>query len=357
MMLKEWLVLAILSMAIYCKLKISGCEALLWPRFTHRVLPLWPGWQLALAIVSSVRRRHMQPDEVWRSRGCYKRVRGKESYLYGLHFSGSVSGFTGFVCGLPCDLPERLTLSASEKWSSNQKRYCTKKMAWEQGTVSKPPFGHSFRWQALLVASSVACGNQGIEKEAELLGSSICYTPLPVPWRGNLCPAVNKRRFFPGAELDWHQLSSRIWNSGTWWWWRLNMRRILKNPTACFHFKPLGGQAHQNASINLAGDQPAERLHVMLGSLQWDEPSTNAAQNGMLMTWLSRKRILLAYFYPNFPLHRGGKVCWPSQVIFTSFGFGAYQGFYRWRSPGNKPNSCCGVPHCKGHNRVSWQTC
>ena len=49
------------------------------------------------------------------SRGCCKRVRGKESCLYGLHFSGSVSGFTGFVCGLPCDLPERLTLSASEK--------------------------------------------------------------------------------------------------------------------------------------------------------------------------------------------------------------------------------------------------
>ena len=48
-----------------------------------------------------------------------------------------------------------------------------------RGTVSKPTFGHSFRWQALLVASSVACGNQGIEKEAELLGSSICYTPLP----------------------------------------------------------------------------------------------------------------------------------------------------------------------------------
>ena len=75
----------------------------------------------------------------------------------------------------------------------------------------KPTFGHSFRWQALLVASSVACGNQGIEKEAELLGSSICYTPLPVPWRGNLCPTVNKRRLFPGAELDCHQLSSRIW--------------------------------------------------------------------------------------------------------------------------------------------------
>lgn len=45
--------------------------------------------------------------------------------------------------------------------------------------MSKPAFGHSFRWQALLVASSVACGNQGIEKEAELLGSSVCYTPLP----------------------------------------------------------------------------------------------------------------------------------------------------------------------------------
>ncbi len=195
-MLEEWLVLAASSMAIYSKNIHLGWNL---PQSTT----LTKVYQ-ALSLAFLLTRLATGPGHcLQRPAATPAAGRGKESCEWLLY--------------------PAISMKDSDYEPVKSDHQIIKREAWEQRTVSKPSFGHSFRWQALLVASSMACGNQGIEKEAELLGRSICYTPLPYwpycsMFHGLASSPVNNRRFrlFPGAELDWHELFSRIWNSRTW---------------------------------------------------------------------------------------------------------------------------------------------